>query len=871
MLKKLIFLTLTILIVSSSGLYGQGIKGKVVDIDGNPISYASIFIKELTRGTTSNSLGMFSLPLPTGEYHIYFRSLGYTEVPKTITLDSDMMDLQIIMPPQTYMIPEIRIVASGEDPAYSVMRKAIGLANYHLNQVKTYNAEIYIKGTAFFDKLPRAIAKRIEVNNIKVEEGQAYMLESINEVKHTAPDKYEMKVLASQNTLPGYVESVNPMDYINASLYQQQIESFVSPLARNAFSYYRYSFEGSFLQGNYMIDKIRVSPRRKSQQLCEGFLYIVEDLWCLHSSDLEVSTIAGTLYLQQLYANVIMDAWLPVSHKLEADVQIAGVKADVTYVSSLEYKKVDLNPNLPRSYFMPTTTKEVEPIVRETSREQEKILEIMEKDEMTDRDMARMTKLMEQEAINARGEENSLEIKGTKFTIGSGAVINDSIYWNEHRPVLLTPEEERTLAVRDSIMGFGGSGKVTSDSMKFARSKKSTYKKLVYGNTYKSPDRLTNFEHTGLLDLELIGFNTVDGIKYGQRFRFNTTKDRITIYRSELWAGYAFGRKAPLITWNSSILYAPKIRGKIALRLDYTSFDFNELLGIPRLTNAGYSLFYRTNYSKRYETINASLEHRMDLTTGLVLTTTIDADVRRQLYNNSDLSILYRKSRVYMENDSFTFVHNYDPQIFEDSKLLSGTALLEYTPKYYYRLRGGRKQYTRSDWPTFYIKYKHAVPVQATGWASYQLLSLGLKQSADVGLLSHLYYKLEGAYFFNANNMHFSDYQHFKTSPVMFDVIGFGKTFALLDYYRGSTNEYYVESHAGLRSPFLILKMLPWFSERLWTETLSLGYLYTPDVKNHIQLGYSVNDIMLMIDAGVYMAFEDWGYYGTAFKVNFRF
>ena len=224
-----------------------------------------------------------------------------------------------------------------------------------------------------------------------------------------------------------------------------------------------------------------------------------------------------------------------------------------------------------------------------------------------------------------------------------------------------------------------------------------------------------------------------------------------------------------------------------------------------------------------------------------------------------------------MANDSFTFVHNYDPLIFEDSKLLSGTALLEYTPKYYYRLRGGRKQYTRSDWPTFYINYKHAVPVQSTGWASYQLLSLGLKQSADVGLLSHLYYKLEGGYFFNANNMHFSDYQHFKTSPIMFDVIGFGKTFALLDYYRGSTNEYYVESHAGLRSPFLILKMLPWFSERLWTETVSLGYLYTPDVNNHIQLGYSVNDIMLMIDAGVYVAFEDWGYYGTAFKVNFRF
>ncbi len=55
-----------------------------------------------------------------------------------------------------------------------------------------------------------------------------------------------MRVIASQNTLPGYTENVNPMDYVNASLYQQEIEGVISPLARNAFSYYRFDFEGTF-------------------------------------------------------------------------------------------------------------------------------------------------------------------------------------------------------------------------------------------------------------------------------------------------------------------------------------------------------------------------------------------------------------------------------------------------------------------------------------------------------------------------------------------------------------------------------------------------------------------------------------------------
>ncbi len=105
----------------------------------------------------------------------------------------------------------------------------------------------------------------------------------------------------------------------------------------------------------------------------------------------------------------------------------------------------------------------------------------------------------------------------------------------------------------------------------------------------------------------------------------------------------------------------------------------------------------------------------------------------------------------------------------------------------------------------------------------------------------------------------------------MFDMIGFEQTFARLDYYQGSTNQYYAEAHAGLKSSYLLIKLLPFFSERLWSETVSFAYLYTPNVNNHIQLGYSLNDIIFMMDLGVYVAFEDWAYFGTAFKVNFRF
>jgi hypothetical protein len=110
-------------------------------------------------------------------------------------------------------------------------------------------------------------------------------------------------------------------------------------------------------------------------------------------------------------------------------------------------------------------------------------------------------------------------------------------------------------------------------------------------------------------------------------------------------------------------------------------------------------------------------------------------------------------------------------------------------------------------------------------------------------------------------------------------MLGFEETFLLLnhhkgqvlDHYRAATNESYLQVHGKLTSPYLLLKLLPWMSERLWTESLSVDYLVTPAINNHIQVGYSLNEIAFLLDIGIYAAFEDWKYHGTGLRVNFRF
>jgi len=874
-MRKFILLALFLFAVLTQ-LMAQGIRGEILDLEGEPVPFAAIFIKELTRGTTCNALGLFSLPLPEGSYTIFFRSLGYTEVTKTIEVGPEYIDLIINLPPQTYMLPEVRVSATGEDPAYWIMRKTIGLANYHLHEVANYDAEIYIKGSAIVDKIPHAIERRIEMEaeGVKIEEGRAYMLESLNEVQFTAPDKYEMRVIASQNTLPGYTENVNPMDYINASLYEQEIEGVVSPLARSAFSHYRYEFEGTFMEGTYVVNKIRVIPKRKSQQLVKGTLYIVEDIWCLHSSDLSVKTMAGTIYLQQLYANVIMDAWLPVNHQMRVDLAIIGIKARVNYVSSLKYSDVTLNPNLPEVYFTAMNQKEgedrdetEEPI----SRDQEKINQLLEKEELNNREVLRLSKLMDKET--QRNKEQDLEVdldqSLTRVTVAEDAVKNDSLYWNKVRPIPLTPEEHLKLRERDSIIGITPPATDTSDAVQAPKRKGKALRNLAFGKTYVRDRGQFRFTHGGLLDLEMLGYNTVDGLSYGQDFRLNWKTDSLHTLRSRLKAAYAFQRNAPLLMWYTNLLYAPLARGKVALNFNYSSQDFNGSTGIPKATNMMYTLLYRENHLKMYELLDATLYNRIDIRNGLVFTASTTYGRKRQLENNSDFSIFFSNQKDFTANTPADIPED-DPSL-QDHQFLNAVLRLDFTPRHYFVIRNYRKDMRDSKWPTFSIEYRQAFPLGDESWSDFSQLWGGISHSAQVGLLSELEWSLNSGLFLRKESLHFSDFRHFKSNPLIFDMARFDNALMLMDYYEASTSEYWAGADVKLTSSYLLIKYLPWFSERLWKESLGVSYLYTPQIPHYLQLGYSMDEIFFMADIGVYIAFQDWDYKGFGARICFRF
>ena len=137
---------LTLICAVSTGL-AQSIQGTVTSQGGEPIVYASIYVKELKMGTSANSNGSYFINLPAGKYTVVYRSLGFETVEKQVDVSNDNVTLNVILDIRPYQIAPVTIGSKAEDPAYAIIRKAIGYAPYYQNQVKEFDAEVYLKGT----------------------------------------------------------------------------------------------------------------------------------------------------------------------------------------------------------------------------------------------------------------------------------------------------------------------------------------------------------------------------------------------------------------------------------------------------------------------------------------------------------------------------------------------------------------------------------------------------------------------------------------------------------------------------------------------------------------------------------------------------
>jgi hypothetical protein len=574
---------------------------------------------------------------------------------------------------------------------------------------------------------------------------------------------------------------------------------------------------------------------------------------------------------------------MPVSHKFEINIGIVGFKADVGYGSSVKYLEVNPNIALQKPAAL-ITSKTITRTTSDTvvSKQKKQISKILEKDKLTNRDMAKLAKLMEKESeASIDSGKKSLEIKNRVIhKIEKDSVKKDSVYWAKIRPIPLSDVEKKSIRISDSLKSSIVHQETKNDSLPAGQNIKNpgTFKNIILGHTWTWSDTTMHlkFGYDGLINIKSFNFNSVDGFSYG--WNFNMSKSwkhagTLNIIPDIRWT---FSREK--LIWNVNTLYSfDKIRHRtIFVRAGTASKDINNISGINPFLNLDYSLLLKKNYLKLYESSYFKTGYSSEILNGLNISISGNYEKRKVLQNNTNFSI-FKSKKLYSPNmpvNSYLEPASNEINFLRDQRHIDIATELTYTPFKKYRMIKGTKHPMDSDWPTFTFTWIHGTndfSEISSGWRSTDMLRFEVARSSSVGAFSEFKWRIRTAGYLDNRNLTFYDFFHINSQPLPVLLNNYEDAFMIPSYYSLSTPEFYVEAHIKYTTPYLLLKMLPVMSNTLMRENLSFSYLGRRYSSNYSEIGYSISEILFVGELGVYVGFEDTHYKSVGLKAIFKF
>ncbi len=849
--------------------HGQEITGTVFNSDKEPVPYATVFVRETRQGTITNTNGLFKIQLPKGIYHLTIRSLGYLQTGKEIDLRTDSLHVDVILGRQEFQIKEVKVFPGKEDPAYFIVRKAMAQAAYYREKIKHYEAELYIKSNFTFTNIPKLYRKTLEIDGQELgdvlKEDRTYVIESFNKITFDYPGKYKQEVLAKKSSLVGFDEPP-VMGLITANFYEERPNQVISPLSPLALQHYNYRYEGFISAGNLDVFKIKVEPKRKSGELVNGYMYIVDQLWCLYSVDFNTRMEFFEYRLKQQYENLDNNNWLPVSHLIEGRFSALGLKGEFNYGASLNYSEIEENDFAVNPAFSPDSMK-VEPKVTDEKEKElrQEVAQIVSQEKLTNRDVKKVGRLNRKilkeqyrdSTFAAASQENyKLEDK-------PDSIINERAYWDTIRTIPFTQAELRGYEIVDSLRS---STTTAEDSiMKSEAKKKQAIMRLVLGHSDFCPDSLITFGYGGLLAAHNYDFNTVDGNKYRQTFRlkFQTDSGKFISFIPEI--GYAFNRKTLFWKVESQLENILWKNNSLQFETGKLSRDFKpEGFGVTPDLNAMSAWVFGKNYLKLFETSFVSLNMQQKVVTNLTVYAGADFNHFFPLENHTS----------YNFSDKKEYEPNVPEGLTKNSEALAEQKSFEYEIGAAYQ-RSQKKPWLEtsdflfiSDFYSINVFFKKGVPGPFSSNADFSRIELNFRQLANISPVAGIDWYVNAGTFISNTRLHFSQFKHFRTaeSPVSFRP--FTHTFQLINDYRYSTTESYVTAGAEYRTEYLLLRYLSFLNQRTWSESLHLNYLSTPALQNYWEAGYSLNNLFFLGNVGVFAAFNGNKFEAVEVKVS---
>ncbi len=784
--------------------------GTVTDKNGEPLSFASVYIQGTSQGTTTNFEGDYFLELKPGKYNIIFQYVGYKQLLREVELTNKKLRLDVQLEEESVSLQEVIVKANAEDPAYAVIRKAIAKRKYYKNLVDAYSCDVYIKGVNKLLDAPEKIFG-VELGDMggnldSNRQGIIYLSESEAKLFFQKPDNKKEQMISSKISGNDNGFSFNQASSMDFSFYDNFIEierNLISPIADNALSYYRYKLKGTlFDEDGRLINKIEVLPKRNEDPVFRGHIYIVENLWNIQSTELMVlgatikQPILDTLVITQVHVPVKEpDTWMLLSQSLDFKAAIFGFTMDGNFTGV--FSNYNLDPQFDENFF-----------------------------------------------------NNEI------FKVERGANEKTLEYWDSIRPIPLTIEESNDYVKKDSLQKIWES-KEYRDSMD-RRNNKFKVWDLLFGYQYNKSYYKTYFSIGS--PLTTISFNPVQGwlgdidISFRKTFDEHNTK----WLRINPEIQYGLSDKEWRLGLNFDYNFNNENFSRISLRggLNKVS-QFNESNPISPTLNALYSLIGKENYMRIYEKDFLRLAYQRELYNGLFFTGNIEYARRSQLENTTNYS-LFRKDREYFPNvpENPSAVNEL---VFEDEAVIFN-ALFRIRFDQEYISYPDQKFIMGSKFPDIWLKYR-----RGGGDVNFDLIRLKVIDDFTFGLVGEMEWNAEAGWFVNDKEMRFFDFQHFNGNQTfIFNPDRLQSSFLLLPYYERSTNNWFVQSHLQHHFNGFIVDKIPLIRKLNLKTVFAASYLYTEEAGNYLEVSYGIENLgfgpLKIFRVDVVASFDEWKY-----------
>jgi len=868
-LMRLSLLPIPFLFVSLS-LHAGGIRGTIKADDGTPLAYASIFVKQTGTGSATDFAGKYEVILPPGRYDVLFQYLGYESVIRVVDVENDFIEINLTLKTHVMMLQNVTVKAGKEDPAYTIMRKAIAKAKYHTQQIDQYTAKVYIKGKGQLKDYPWLAKKALEKEGITKD--RVFISESVSEIKYTRPNKFEEKVIAVYSN--GGNKNTAPNAYVFGSFYQPEIAETVSPLSPKSFSYYRFEYLGSFKDQKYEISKIKVTPRSRGDNVFEGMIYIVEDWWSIHSLEMKATKMGINFNIKQIYNPIEDKAWLPVSQQFVVDGKVFGFEFEGQYLATVKGYKIKLNPELMVEEMTVIDEKvqkeEAKKVEQKFSKKNQELQQrLSEGKDVTRKELNQLVKEYEKAELKEQKEPDV--IMETNYTVDSLAYKKDSIFWVDMRPTPLTKEEERGYHVNDSLSEVERK-REEGDTLRSSNKKRKKgfqVYDVILGDTYKM-GKTSDFR----IHMPYGGFNTVEGFNLIYRVSFykrwvkrdtldKSKKPETSRLEISPIARYAFARE--LLTGKLRVDYRFK-KQRLTLEGGRYVEQFNSANPIHPIINSMSSLLLGKNWMKIYERNFVDLNYSIRISDQYTFRTNWSWARRSELFNTTDYTFFKASKEDYTPNAPFSF--ELPGTGFDPNRAFIGSISFEARPWQKYRIRNGSKSRVEGSSPLLTFNYRKGIPGVADSEVNFDQVQVGFKHMVKFGIRGNLDMAFQAGKFLNADKMYFMDFKHFdgnRTYLTTSDPVG---SFRLMDYYQNSTVDQYFSANLHYHFRKFLVTRFPKIRMVGITENIFTNYLATPYSQNYTEVGYGLEGILRVFRLEFAAAFREGKYIENGFRVG---